>query len=54
MKQDNETIYGYLLRTSKFIGKTYGDTYENIASLRMKLGYDVNIGGMKGHNINYQ
>ena len=49
MKQDNETIREYLLRTSKFIGKTYGDTYENISLLRIKLGFDINIGGMKGH-----
>ena len=54
MKQDNETIYGYLLRTSKFIGKTYGDTYENIAAVRIKLGYDVNVGSMTGHSISYQ
>ena len=54
MKQDNETIREYLHRTSKFIGKTYGDTYKNISLLRIKLGYDVNTGGMTGHSISYQ
>ena len=41
--KDNETIYGYLCRTSKFIGKTYGDTYKNISALRLQMGLDDKV-----------